>query len=75
MSCVRVSVWRGDALVLVPLKPGSSGARVTWYVNLNPLPSLVLSDRTRIYGTVASSPRAVTDRLLGCVGTVRVDRY
>ena len=33
----------------------------------NPLPTLVPSDGTRIYRTVASSPRAVTDRLLGCV--------
>ena len=28
---------------------------------VNPFPTLVLSDRTRIYGTVASFPRAVTD--------------
>ena len=38
---------------------------------INPFPTLVLSDRTRIYGTVASFPRAVTDRRsIGCVGTV-----
>ena len=40
----------------------------------NPLPTLVPSDGTRIYGTVASSPRAVTDRPAPrlCVGTVRI---
>ena len=40
---------------------------------VNPLPTLVTWHVTRIYETVASSPRAVTDRLLGCVGTVRID--
>ena len=40
---------------------------------LNPFPTLIVFNTIRIYGTVASSPRAVTDRLLGCVGTVRID--
>ena len=40
---------------------------------LNPFPTLIVFNTIRIYGTVASSPRAVTDRLLGCVGTVRMD--
>ena len=37
----------------------------------NPLPTLKLNSYSefRIYGTVASSPTAVTDRFLGCVGT------
>ena len=39
----------------------------------NPLPTLMAERHIRIFGTVASSPRAVTDRLLGCVGTVRID--
>ena len=43
------------------------------FIFVNPLPTLVLSDRTRIFGTVASSPRAAADRLLGCVGTARID--
>ena len=40
----------------------------------NPLPtlSLIILEDDRTYGTVASSPRAVTDRLLGCMGTVRI---
>ena len=42
-------------------------------LSVNPFPTLLTSDVNRIFGTVASSPRAVTDRLLGCVGTVRID--
>jgi len=37
---------------------------------LTPYPPYLYPDPDRISGTVASSPRAVTDRLLGCVGTV-----
>ena len=45
--------------------PELHGSSIDMVPCLNPLPTLVLSDRTRIYGTVASSPRAVIDRLLG----------
>ena len=37
-----------------------------------PLPTLNSYSEFRIYDPVTSSPRAVTDRLLGCVGTVRI---
>ena len=38
-----------------------------------PLTLLLFSKNKFVYGTVASCPRAVIDRLLGCVGTVRID--
>ena len=44
----------------------------------NPLPTHLFFKNKFVYGTLASSPRAVTDRLLGCVGTVHgtcTDRY
>jgi len=39
----------------------------------NPFPTHLFFKNKFVYGTVASSPRAATDRLLGCVGTVRID--
>ena len=53
-------------LILRPLKQTGVGRGLTLY------PCLIYFKQIRIYGTVASSPRAVTNRLLGCVGTVRI---
>ena len=39
---------------------------------VNPFPTHLTSDVKFVYETVASAPRAVTDRLRGCVGTVRI---
>ena len=49
------------------------GVQTTRSTRPPPLPYPVCLKQTEIYGTVASSPRAATDRLLGCVGMVRVD--
>ena len=35
--------------------------------SVNSVPTLIVFNTIRIYGTVASSPRAVTERLLGSV--------
>ena len=45
----------------------------TGHTNLNAFPTHLTFMDKFFYETVASSPRAVTDRLLGCVGTVRID--
>ena len=62
--CICRTAWTDEGLDGTKCQ-GSEGVKCCCF---NPFPTLIILEMIRIFGTVASSPRAVTGRLLfGCV--------